>query len=109
MKLEGGAILLLEFTAASEVVTEVRGQTGWTIGDFSTGVATLSFPANFRSLTGIGVPNTDNATASSRQDLLVRAVDESAGTATLRVVDAGSGATEAIADGTYYLVMFVGL
>lgn len=108
LKNKNAELVMLEFTTSSEAVTSVKGQNGFTVGDFSTGVATLSFPPVYDSVCGIGVVNTDNATASSRQELLVNNVDEAAGTATLRVVDSGSGATEAIGDGTYHVVLFCG-
>lgn len=100
----------IEFTAASEAVTVVsgKGQKGFTLGDFSTGVATLTFPKQLSFLAGVGHVNTDNATASSRQDLIINNVSYTNGTATVRCVDSGSGATEAIADGTYRLVLSCG-
>jgi hypothetical protein len=105
-----GQIAGLEFTAASEVVTEVSGKwhSAITLSDFATGVATLTFPKHFKFFAGLGFVNTDNATASSRQALLVNNVDLSAGTATVRCVDSSNGATEAIGNGTYRLVLAMG-
>jgi hypothetical protein len=109
--LAGGlSVVAIEFTTTSEAVTVVsgKGHEDISLGDFSTGVATLTFPAHVKFLSAIADANTDNATASSRQDLLVRTVNYTAGTATVRCVDSASGATEAIADGTYRLTLLMG-
>lgn len=107
---EGCNIVGLEFTTASEVVSMVsgKGQTGFSLGNFSTGVATLSFPKHLKFLAVSGYANTDSATPANVQKLVVSNVSYSAGTATVRCVDAVTEATEAIANGTYRLVLFVG-
>lgn len=98
----------MTFTTSSEAVTETLGQTGFSVGDFSTGVATITFPKHFKFLAGVCHVNTDNASAASRQNMELRNINLSAGTATLRVTDSASGATEAAANGTYRLVLTCG-
>ena len=100
----------IEFTTSSEAVTVVsgKGQRGFTVGNFSTGVATLTFPDHISFLAGVGHANTDSATAGSRQVILVNNVSYANGTATLRCTDGADGDTEAIANGTYRLVLQCG-
>jgi len=109
--LKGGCYMVgIEFTTASEVVTVVSGsgQTGFTVGDFSTGVGSLTFPKHFKFLTGYGNDDDTVTTGAARQKLVLSAIDYTAGTAVLSCVDGATGNDEAIADDTFRLVLVVG-
>lgn len=102
-------IAYLEFTVASSVVTAVRKPAGWTLGDFSSGVAALTFPKHYAVFFPLeGQENTDNASATSRHRLMTKTVDVVAGTASVRVEDNNDGTTEAPVDGTFRLAYLVG-
>lgn len=107
--LRGGCYIVgLEFTTSSEAVTSVSGQTGFTVGDFTAGVAALTFPKHFRFLHGHGNDDDTVTTGAARQKLLLSAIDYAAGTAVLQCVDGDAGDDEAIADDTYRLILYCG-
>ncbi len=68
---------------------------GYTLGSFTAGVATLTFPKDLTFLHGFGTHNTDSATEALRHHLEVRAVDYAAGTATVRLVQADDNSEDA--------------
>lgn len=103
--------LVSAFTTSTGAVAETYGQTGFSLGSFTSGVATLTFPKSFKFLEGRGVHNTDDATASSRFELVVRDVDLAAGTAVVRLVEGDAGATDSshtAPTGVLKLVLTVG-
>lgn len=102
-------IEVLEYTVSSGVVTAVRVPSGWSLADFSSGVAALTFPTHYDVFFPIdGHDDTDNASATSRHTLRTVTVSKSAGTASVRSEDANDGTTENPADGTIQLAFIVG-
>lgn len=99
------------FTTSTGAFTATRTPTGYSLGDFTSGVATLTFPKHLTFLQGWGIHNTDSATEAERHLLTVRDVDYSAGTATVRLIqedDASEDADHSAPTGTLRLVLFVG-
>jgi len=93
------------FTATGEPVN------GYSLGSFTAGVATLTFPKDLTFLHGFGTHNTDSATEALRHHLEVRNVSYSAGTATVRLVQADDNTEDAdhsAPTGTLKLVLITG-
>ena len=102
-------LVVLEFTVASGVVTEVAFPVGWALADFSSGVAALTFPKHYNRMFPFeGQEDTDNANATSRHRLMTKTIDVAAGTASVRVDDGNDGTTENPVDGTCRLAYLVG-
>lgn len=83
----------------------------YSLGSFTAGVATLTFPKHLTFLHGWGTHNTDSATEALRHLLTVRAVDYAAGTATVRLIqedDASEDADHSAPTGTLRLVLITG-
>ena len=83
----------------------------YTLGSFTAGVATLTFPKHLSFLWGVGSHNTDSATEALRHNLEVRGIDLAAGTATVRLVQADDDSEDAdhsAPTGTLNLVLFTG-
>ncbi len=68
---------------------------GYTLGSFTAGVATLTFPKDLTFLHGFGTHNTDSATEALRHHLEVRAVVYADGTAVVRLVQADDNSEDA--------------
>jgi hypothetical protein len=84
---------------------------GYSLGSFTAGVATLTFPKSLTFLHGFGTHNTDSATEALRHHLEVRAVDYAAGTAAVRLVQADDNSEDAdhsAPTGTLKLVLITG-
>ncbi len=84
---------------------------GYSLGSFTSGVATLTFPKDLTFLHGFGTHNTDSATEALRHLLTVRAVDYAAGTATVRLIqedDASEDADHSAPTGVLRLVLVTG-
>jgi hypothetical protein len=93
------------FAATGETLRE------YTLGSFTSGVATLTFPKHLSFLHGWGEHNTDNSSAASRYRLRVVTVDLAAGTASVRIVRESDGATDtshAAPTGTLKLLLWTG-
>ena len=93
------------FTATGEPNRE------YSLGSFTAGVATLTFPKHLSFLHGSGTHNTDSATEALRHLLTVRNVDLAAGTAVVRLIqedDASEDADHSAPTGTLRLVLFTG-
>jgi len=83
----------------------------YSLGSFTAGVATLTFPKHLSFLHGSGTHNTDSATEALRHLLTVRNVDLAAGTAVVRLIqedDASEDADHSAPTGTLRLVLFTG-
>jgi len=101
-------LVYLEYTVSSGNVTAVKQPRGWALGNFSSGVAALTFPKYFEQLFPfVGSEDTDNASATSRHQLLTKTVSLSAGTASVRCIDDNDGTTENPVDGTIKLMFAV--
>lgn len=99
------ALHYLEYTVASGVVTAVSVPAGWALGNFSAGIAALTFPKYFDGFFPfVGSEDTDNASATSRHSLYTKTVSKSGGTASVRCIDDNDGTTENPVDGTFKLV-----
>ena len=96
--LRDSGLAFFEGTVASGVVTKVGGLC--VCGDFSSGVAAVTFPKCKKAIPFPGLSNTDNASSTSRLRMELFTIDANAGTASLRSVDENNGATENPADGT---------
>jgi len=84
------------FTTSTGVFAASGEKTpGYTLGSFTAGVATLTFPKDLSFLHGFGTHNTDSATEALRHHLEVRAVDYAAGTAAVRLVQADDNTEDA--------------
>lgn len=70
-------VIVGSYTTSTEAYSETKGQTGWSIGTFSSGQATLTFPTHLSALGGFGCTSIDN------RFLVLSTIDLSAGTATL--------------------------
>lgn len=84
---------------------------GYSLGSFTSGVATLTFPKDLTFLYGTGHHNTDSATEASRFNLQVRDVSYALGTATVRLTlasDDTEDSSHAAPTGTLKLVLFTG-
>lgn len=102
-------VVYLEYTVSSGAVTLVRASPGWALGDFTSGEAELTFPADLDVFFPLeGQEDTDNASATNRHRLVTKAIDLSAGTAAVRSIDDNDGTTENPVDGTIRLAFIVG-
>lgn len=108
--LKGGCYTVgFVFTLSSGAVTMTYGQQGFTVGTFTNGEATLSFPKHFKFLSGFGNANTYvSNTAGSVHDLRVSQVDLAAGTAKLSFNALDNGDDEDPGNETCYLTLVVG-
>lgn len=98
--LRDSGIAVFEGTVASGVVTKVGGLC--TCGDFSSGVAAVTFPKCKKAIALAASENTDSDTAGDNHSLVLVDINPTAGTANLRSrsLDATPSVTEAPADGT---------
>jgi hypothetical protein len=99
------------FTTSTGAFSQTRGPAGFTLGSFTSGVATLTFPTHLKFLYAFGHHNTDSATEAARHSLVVRDVDLTLGTATVRLVQDDSEAEDAdhsVATGILKLVLIIG-
>jgi hypothetical protein len=97
------------FTTSTGVFTQTKGPKGFTLGSFTSGVATLTFPTSLSYLNAWGQHDTDSATAANRRSLRVGTVSLSAGTATVRLILDSDGSTDTshtIGTGTLRLDIF---
>lgn len=97
------------FTTSTGAFSQSKGPKGFSLGSFTSGVATLSFPTSLSYLSGRGAHDADSATAANRRSLVVTAVDLSAGTATVRLALDSDGSTDTshtIGTGTLRLDLF---
>jgi hypothetical protein len=102
------SFVYLEYTVLSGALTAVKQPKGWALGNFSSGVAALTFPAYFEQVFPfIGNENTDNASATSRHHLVAKTVNLALGTASVRCIDDNDGTTENPVDGTIKLLFAV--
>lgn len=102
------SFVYLEYTVSSGAVTKVSAPAGWALGNFTAGVAALTFPGYYDGvLPFVGSENTDNASATSRHQLLTKTISVSAGTASVRCIDDNDGTTEQPVDGTIRLAYAV--
>lgn len=102
-------VVYLEYTVASGVVTAVKAPAGWSLGDFTSGEADITFPTDLDVFFPLeGHEDTDNASATSRHRLLTKTIDVAAGTAAVRSIDDNDGTTENPVDGTIRLAYLVG-
>lgn len=93
-------------TVASGVVTKVDGLC--TCGDFSSGVAAITFPACKRAISFNGSEDNGTATASDVHRLYITDIDAEAGTANLRTSLSTDGTdTEAPEDGTFTFALLI--
>lgn len=100
-----GGVAVFVGTSASGTVTKVGGLC--TCGNFSTGVASVTFPKCKKAVQVGGESNTDNSSSTSRHRMKLTAINAEAGTATLRSIDENNGATENPADGTIYFSLLL--
>ena len=106
--LENGQFAVLQYTVSSGTVTLVRAPAGWALGNFSSGIAALTFPKHYGVMFPfVGQENTTNASATSRHQFLTKTIDVAAGTASVLSVDDNDGTTETPADGTFRLCYLV--
>lgn len=110
----GGAltrvVLTGTFTTSTGAVTMTSAPPGYSLGSFTSGAATLTFPKSLGFLGGRGEFDLDSATASARRSLLVKTVALTSGTATVRLVIDSDGSTDTshtIATGAWRLAIDV--
>lgn len=98
--LRDSGIAVFEGTVSSGTVTKVGGLC--TCGNFTSGVAAVTFPKCKKAIALSGTENTDSDTAGNNHDLVLVDVNPTAGTANLRArsFDASDSVAEAPADGT---------
>lgn len=107
--IENAELALLQYTVSSGTVTLVRAPTGWSLGNFSSGIAALVFPKHYGVMFPfVGQENTTNASATSRHCFHTKTIDVAAGTASVLSVDDNDGTVETPADGTFRLLYLVG-
>lgn len=112
----GGCVVPLvgTFTTSTGVFTAstaVESQKEYSLGSFTLGLATLTFPKNLAFLFGHGEHDTDNSSAASRYYLRVGSVNLAAGTATVRIARESDGATDSTHSaptGTIKLMLWTG-
>lgn len=95
--LETGAnigTITASFTTSTGAVSVTKAPKGFSLGSFTSGVATLSFPKSFSFLDGWGKHTTDSATAADRRSLLVNTVSLADGTAQVRLILDSDGSTD---------------
>lgn len=98
------------FTTSTGAVSSVVAPPGFTLGNFTSGVATLSFPKSLGHLSGLGAFDLDSATAANRRTLLVNTVSLTAGTATVRLIldsDGSTDTTHTIGTGAFRIALDV--
>jgi len=102
-------LLYLEYTVASGTVTAVTVPNGWSLGNFSSGIAALTFPKHYNKFYPFeGQENTTNASATSRHQLETKTIVVASGTASVICVDQNDGTVENPVDGTFRLAYVVG-
>lgn len=107
--IENPQFAYLEYTVASSTVTAVKVPSGWSLGNFSSGIAALTFPKHYTVFYPFeGQENTTNASATSRHQLETKTVSTTLGTASVICVDQNDGTVEAPVDGTFRLLYLVG-
>lgn len=92
-------------TVASGVVTKVDGLC--TCGDFSSGLAAITFPKCKRAIPLKANEDTGSATDASNTILDITDVSATAGTANLRGHDKNDGTDQAPADGTFTFALLL--
>jgi hypothetical protein len=98
------------FTTSTGVVSSVVAPPGFSLGNFTSGVATLTIPKSLGHLSGRGYFDVDSSTAANRRSLLVNTVAISSGTANVRLVKDSDGTTDTthtIGTGAFYLTLDV--
>lgn len=109
LQLTNASLVYLEYTVSSGTVTAVKAPAGWSLGNFTTGVAALTFPTDLDFVFPFeGSDDTDNASATSRHRISTKTISTTAGTAVVRSLDDNDGTTENPADGTIRLCYLVG-
>lgn len=100
-------IAVFEGTVSSGTVTKVGGLC--TCGNFSSGVAAVTFPKCKKAIALSGTENTDSDTAGNNHDLVLVDINPTAGTANLRSrsMDATPAVNEAPADGTFTFTLLL--
>lgn len=99
------------FTTSTGAFSQTSGPSGFTLGSFTSGVATLTFPTHLAFLFAFGHHNTDSATEASRFELKVRDVSLTLGTATVRLClssDDSEDAAHAAPTGVLKLILVYG-
>ncbi len=109
----GGSVGALygTFTTSTGAFSQTKGPRGFTLGSFTAGVATLTFPTHLSFLFAFGHHNTDSATEAERHSLVVRDVSLTLGTATVRLVQDDSEAEDAdhsVGTGILKLILIYG-
>lgn len=106
--LPNGQVAVLRYTVSSGTVTLVKAPKGWSLGNFSSGIAALTFPKHYNEMFPfVGAENTTNASATSRHCFHTKTIDTAAGTASVLSVDDNDGTVETPADGTFRLCYLV--
>ena len=107
--IENPQFALLRYTVSSGTVTVVKAPAGWSLGNFSSGIAALTFPKHYAEMFPFtGQENTTNASATSRHKLETKTIDVAAGTASVVCTDDNDGTVENPVDGTFRLLYLVG-
>lgn len=107
--IENPQFAYLEYTVLSSAVTKVRAPKGWSVADFSSGIAALTFPKHYTVFFPfVGNENTTNASSTSRHSFETKTIVVASGTAVINCVDQNNGAIEAPVDGTFRLLYLVG-
>lgn len=107
--IENPELAYLEYTVASSVVTKVRAPKGWSVADFSSGIAALTFPKHYTVFFPfVGSENTTDAGSTNRHYFETKTVVVASGTAVINCVDENNGTVEAPVDGTFRLLYLVG-
>jgi len=106
---ENAEFAYLEYTVASSVVTLVRAPKGWSLGNFSSGIAALTFPKHYKVFFPfVGNESVTDASSTNRDYFETKTVVVASGTAVVNSVDENNGAIEAPVDGTVRLLYLVG-
>ncbi len=106
--LENPQLAYLEYTVLSGALTAVKVPSGWSLADFSSGIAALTFPKHYTVFFPFeGQENTTNASATSRHQLQTKTVVVASGTASVISVDENDGTVENPVDGTFRLLYLV--
>ena len=110
----GGAmtrvIITGTFTTSTGAVAITSAPTGYSLGSFSSGIATLSFPKSLGHLSGRGELAIADASPANTRSLKVRTVSLSAGTASVYLVKDSDGTTDTthtIGTGAFRLMLDV--
>lgn len=94
-------------TVASGVVTKVKASAGLTCGDFSTGVAPVTFPKCKYAIHLSANEDASGATPGSNHNLKTDTFVAGSGTCNLRSEATDDGVVEAPADGTFTFAILV--